>query len=66
MMETGVAEGSKETMGNAWGDLQICWPALLIVCLLAIVIGFAFLVLLRFIIGPLIWGSIILVFVLLI
>merc|ERR1719335_156809 len=65
-METGVAEASKETMGNAWGDLQTAFPILVLVCLLSICIGFAFLVLLRFIIGPLIWGSIFAVFALLI
>jgi hypothetical protein len=66
MMETGVAASSRETMGNAWGDVQIVWPALLITTLLSVCIGFAFLVLLRFIIGPLIWGSIFLVFALLV
>lgn len=66
MMETGVATSSKETMGNAWGDVQIVWPALVITTLLSVCLGFAFLVLLRFIIGPLIWGSIFLVFALLI
>lgn len=66
MMESGVAEASKETMGNAWGDLQTAFPVLLLVTLLSICIGFAFLVLLRFIIGPLIWGSIFLVFALLV
>merc|ERR1719335_129131 len=65
-METGVAEASKETMGNAWGDLQTAFPILVLVAILSICIGFAFLVLLRFIIGPLIWGSIFLVFALLI
>merc|ERR1719375_599842 len=65
-MESGVAEASKETMGNALGDVQTAWPVLVLVALLSICIGFAFLVLLRFIIGPLIWGSIFLVFALLI
>lgn len=61
-VDTASAKGA-ETIGSAMGDVMDSLDTLVVVCFLAFVIGFVFLILLRFFISIVVYGAIFCVFV---
>lgn len=64
-MKGGVAEAAGGDLGKTFGDLSIAWPTFVIMFFISLAVGFAFMVLLRFMVGIMVWGSIGVVFALL-
>ena len=65
MFESGAKWQSEGGVGAAMGDVQEMWYVFLIVMILALVIGFGFMILLRHTVGIIVWTAIGLVFALL-
>jgi len=60
-----ITEGATEGLGNLVGDMMNSFDATIIVAFWSFMMGLIFLVLLRFLVGCIIWGSLGLVFLLL-
>lgn len=53
--QSNMADSASESFGSLVGDLQQTFPATILVCVVSFVIGFVFLVLLRFFVGVCVW-----------
>ncbi|CAK9082418.1 unnamed protein product [Durusdinium trenchii] len=65
---TGLAsfqDSSTETLGKWMGDFEKSLPAYILVAFLSFLVGFIFMVLLRFLIGPCVWFAVFLVLLML-
>merc|ERR1719199_1626409 len=65
VLESGVAGAATSGAEAFMGAVQTGWPSVLVTGLLSLIIGFAFMILLRWFVGIIIWASIASVFVLL-
>lgn len=63
---SGLTANVGEDIGTWYGDLEANLGAVVVVFVVAFVIGLAFLILLRFFIGCVVWGALCLIFVLLV
>jgi len=57
-----IADQVAESFGEAFGDLLRTIDAFVIVCICALIVGFIYLVLLRFLVGCVVWSGLIIVF----
>jgi hypothetical protein len=61
-----VTEDASKELGDVIGDILKTWPVFIIVAVLSFVLGLLVLVLMRFVLAPLVWGSIFVIFVLMV
>merc|ERR1719265_250569 len=61
---SGATEAVESNFGTMIGDLQTSLDVFIIVCILSLIVGFTFLVILRYTVGCVVWASIVLVFLL--
>jgi hypothetical protein len=59
---SGASEAVESNFGTMVGDLQTSIDVFIIVCIISLIVGFTFLVILRYTVGVVVWLSILLVF----
>jgi solute carrier family 44 protein 1 (choline transporter-like protein)/choline transporter-like protein 2/4/5 len=64
LASSGATEAVESNFGTMIGDLQTSLDVFIIVCIISLIVGFTFLVILRYTVGCVVWTSIFLVFVL--
>lgn len=64
LASSGATEAVEASFGTMIGDLQTSLDCFVIVCIISLIVGFTFLVILRYTVGCVVWTSILLVFLL--